>query len=148
MTPALPEITLPAITLWQPWASLIAIGVKPYETRPQPAPQIMCGRRIAIHAAVRKPRLDEITPAIKAAMLAATGDEWWFSRLALGAVVCTAFLHGSKPAQSVTPDDFGDYRVGRWAWVLSDVEKFASPCPAKGQQRYGWPWIVPPCFVA
>jgi hypothetical protein len=26
-------LTIPAVTLWQPWASLVASGAKPYETR-------------------------------------------------------------------------------------------------------------------
>lgn len=28
-----------AITLWQPWASLVAVGAKKYETRSWPAPK-------------------------------------------------------------------------------------------------------------
>lgn len=53
-----------AITVWQPWASLIAIGAKPYEFRPRPfcdyigAPGI--GERIAIHAAARPMKIDEV----------------------------------------------------------------------------------------
>lgn len=46
-----------ALSLWQPYASLIAIGailpepVKPYETRSWPPPPWLIGQRIAIHAA-------------------------------------------------------------------------------------------------
>lgn len=40
-----------AISLWQPWASLIACGVKPYETRHWAPPRELIGQRIAIHAA-------------------------------------------------------------------------------------------------
>ncbi len=40
-----------AISLWQPWASLIACGAKPYETRGYPPPRELIGQRIAIHAA-------------------------------------------------------------------------------------------------
>lgn len=43
-----------AITLWQPWASLIALEVKTIETRSWPAPASLIGKRIAIHAAARK----------------------------------------------------------------------------------------------
>ena len=42
------------ITLWQPWASLIADGVKQYETRSWKPPWHLVGKRIAIHAAKRK----------------------------------------------------------------------------------------------
>lgn len=40
-----------AISLWQPWASLIACGSKPYETRHWAPPRELIGQRIAIHAA-------------------------------------------------------------------------------------------------
>lgn len=40
-----------AISLWQPWASLIACGAKPYETRSWAPPRDLIGQPIAIHAA-------------------------------------------------------------------------------------------------
>lgn len=40
-----------AISLWQPWASLIACGAKPYETRSWAPPRELIGQSIAIHAA-------------------------------------------------------------------------------------------------
>lgn len=40
-----------AISLWQPWAQLIACGAKPYETRDWAPPYSLIGQRIAIHAA-------------------------------------------------------------------------------------------------
>jgi hypothetical protein len=40
-----------ALTVWQPWTSLIALGFKPYEFRGWPAPKSFAGRRNAIHAA-------------------------------------------------------------------------------------------------
>ncbi len=39
-----------AISLWQPWASLIACGAKPYETRDWAPPPELIGQRIAIQA--------------------------------------------------------------------------------------------------
>src|SRR5665213_1508383 len=85
--------TMPAISLWQPWASFIAIGVKPYETRHWRAPSRFIGRRILIHAAKRRLDKDDI--------------EWWHlvSRSdqspPLGAFVCTAILAAIVPAQGV-----------------------------------------------
>ena len=43
-----------AISLWQPYASLIAFGSKPYETRRWSPPDSLIGERIAIHAAKKK----------------------------------------------------------------------------------------------
>lgn len=48
---------IPAFTVWQPWASLIAWGVKTTETRSRAAPQKLIGKRIAIHAAKRPANL-------------------------------------------------------------------------------------------
>ena len=45
-----------AITLLQPYAQLIADGVKPYETRSWKPPGHLIGQRIVIHAAKRKVR--------------------------------------------------------------------------------------------
>ena len=39
------------ISLWQPYASLIAAGVKTIETRGWAPPKRLMGQRIAIHAA-------------------------------------------------------------------------------------------------
>lgn len=45
-----------AITLWQPWASLIAEGIKTIETRPKQHPwRSAIGETIAVHASARKP---------------------------------------------------------------------------------------------
>lgn len=45
-----------AISLWQPWASLIACGAKPYETRSWAPPRDLIGQPIAIHAAKKVDR--------------------------------------------------------------------------------------------
>jgi ASCH domain-containing protein len=57
---------LPAISLWQPWASLIALGVKRIETRSWPCPAKYIGERVLIHAAKRPLPLGGIhVPAIR-----------------------------------------------------------------------------------
>jgi hypothetical protein len=56
-----PHHTLPALTIWQPWATLIIAGLKPYEFRGYPAPRFVRGHRIAIHAGARPIRASEIT---------------------------------------------------------------------------------------
>lgn len=43
-----------ALTIWQPWASLIMAGAKPYEFRGWRTPRSLIGQRIVIHAAARK----------------------------------------------------------------------------------------------
>ena len=43
-----------ALTLWQPWASLVIAGAKPYEFRSWSPPRWLIGQRIVIHAAARR----------------------------------------------------------------------------------------------
>jgi hypothetical protein len=42
-----------AVTVWQPWATLIAEGLKPLEFRSRPLPSALVGTRIGIHAGAR-----------------------------------------------------------------------------------------------
>ena len=132
---------IPALTLWQPWASLVAVGAKLYETRGKPAPRRLIGQRIAIHAAARTCVTD--LPQVILDDISAVLGSNWAATLPRGVVVCTTLLVDSRPAGEVIPDSFGDYGPGRWAWRLDDVRPL-SPCPpAKGQQSWGWPWHVP-----
>lgn len=99
-----------AISLWQPYASLIAVEAKPFETRHWAPPRRLIGKRIAIHAA-RKIEGESSLLAWKVAH-GRYGDELarklaasieGFSRadllgnfrgvlLPIGCVVCTAVL--------------------------------------------------------
>jgi activating signal cointegrator 1 len=142
-----PERTIPALTLWQPWASLIAIGAKPYETRSRPPPRRLMGQRVAIHAAARKPRHADLNGETHRAMCEAFGSGAWLLTLPLGVIVCTVVLADALPVERVTRDLFGDYSTGRWAWRLEDVRRVDPHVPAKGMQLWGWPWRVPEPFL-
>jgi activating signal cointegrator 1 len=123
-----------ALTLWQPWASLIVMGHKQYETRSWKRDSLI-GERIAIHAAKRPPKdlprdlLHELTTL----KLVPSG-------LPLGAVlgtgVVTDFHQTELLAPSLTRREiaFGDYAAGRWAWRLDDVKMLPEPEPARGRQ--------------
>lgn len=136
--------TMYAISLWQPWASFIAVGTKPFETRDWAPPKWLIGKRIAVHAAKKAVNAD---------------DREWARRhgcddLPLGAVVCTAILRGayrmgiaqrvpgSAPLNIFKPDEFGDYSPGRWAWWLTDIEPVDPPAAARGMQGF-WKWDGP-----
>lgn len=58
------SVSLKALTIWQPWASLITIGAKPYEFRGWEAPRWIIGQRIAIHAGARPVRMREVRDLI------------------------------------------------------------------------------------
>lgn len=53
-----------ALTIWQPWASLIMIGAKPYEFRGWKPPASLVGKRLAIHAGARPVRQSEVRALI------------------------------------------------------------------------------------
>ena len=150
-----------AITLHQPWASLIALGVKTVETRSWPAPARLVGRRIAVHAGKRLVRRPG--DAIERELRARWGEEWRVI-IPTGAVVATAVLAGMgrveradlpegyavhDPATEIgcaagtglTPiDPWGDFSCGRWLWFLDDVEALPEPVPAVGRQSF-WRWV-------
>ena len=134
--------TMPALTLWQPWACLVEIGAKPFETRAFPIPRRLIGKRVAIHAAARPCFVDFDQETIDA-ITDAFGRCAWNHWLPRGVVVATAILAESIPAGRVPVDPFGDYSPGRWAWRLEDVQSVDPHIPAKGRQQIGWDWIMP-----
>lgn len=109
-----------ALTLWEPWASLIALGVKRIETRPW---RTAYEGTLLIHAGQRKMDPREWHPDLWKIMdkITATG---WTPRY--GEAVCTAQLMGCVP---FTDEDrfepleeaCGDFTPGRWGWLLRDV---------------------------
>lgn len=101
-----------ALTLHQPYATLIAKGIKTIETRTWPAPASLIGQRIAIHAAKKAPKTvwndgtgrdpeplgwDEGAPWewVEATNYAGEGRFCWGGPL--GAVVATARLASCIP---------------------------------------------------
>ena len=54
------EEVLKAISLHEPWASLIASGHKTLETRSWRPPKLLVGCTIAIHAAKRRPTKEDL----------------------------------------------------------------------------------------
>lgn len=99
-----------ALTIRQPWATLIALGVKTIETRSWRAPQALIGQTIAIHAGKHRPKdvwcsfmNDPVFPPELAALYdygkcvdpqESNDGEWWRYRWAgpLGVIVATATL--------------------------------------------------------
>ena len=137
-----------ALSLWQPWASLIAVGAKTVETRSWAAPQALVGQRIAVHAAKRASELHWVNlPIFHDALKRAedAGDLALIDgRLPLGCIVASAVLvecfrmdhdtcmavHDDMPEEYA----FGDWRPGRFGWQLSELEPVAEPIPYRGAQ--------------
>lgn len=148
-----------AITLWQPWASLVAVGAKTIETRGWPAPASLIGQPLLIHAAKRKP---DVGTAPLDVLLAWHDHDAQIRPLPLGAVVASCRLAACVPMVGIEdrrPDEggwlrvghrelglnrggehdemefvtaerpFGHYERGRHAWLLEDVKPTTERCP-------------------
>lgn len=132
-----------AISLWQPWASLMAFGEKRFETRGYPT---AAKGQLAIHAAKKQDRdclalcLEE--PFTSALIL---GGIETISDLPFGAVVAIGKLVGCHKVEDVRDSlsakerAFGDYRDGRFAWEFELTERLEIPVPALGKQGF-WFW--------
>ena len=44
-----------------------------------------------------------------------------------------------QSGNAVEIDPHGDFSVGRWLWLLTDVERVDPPIPARGYQKV-WTW--------
>lgn len=141
-----------ALSLRQPWATLVAIGAKRIETR-------SWGTNyrgpLAIHASKEFPkaaRLKATTPPFYEAYRLHGMRNLWPHHLGhpLGCIVATVELayvfqiETHQIPQRWTHQvqrecAFGDFSPGRYLWILKSVRPLASPIPAKGSLRL-WEW--------
>ena len=147
-----------ALSLWQPWASAIAVGAKRIETRHW---STRYRGPLAIHAAKRcihwELREYASRPEWRGALRAHLGLEaqpLW-TRLPFGAIVATCNLIDCLPTQQFSlgelvrrrnppgevcdffawsESDMGNFALGRFGWVLRDVVPFQRPIPYRGAQ--------------
>ncbi len=86
--------TMPAITIWQPWASMIAAGIKTIETRTHSGFSSLKGKRIAIHAGMK---FDPAWLSENAKLdLAGAGMPQEAHQYPRGAIVATAFVSDAR----------------------------------------------------
>ncbi len=131
-----------ALSLTQPWATLVAIGAKRYETRGWSTPY---RGPVAIHAAKAMPRwaLDAYLrePFYNETLVPAGYSS--SSRLPRGEVVALAVVSDVLPAHTVViganEHSFGDFSRGRYAWRLEHVVQLPVPIPARGALGL-WEW--------
>ena len=152
------------ISLWQPWATLIAIGAKRFDTRSW---ETSYRGPLLIHAEKKMngdllemcsddPFLDALDRAGAYPTPGAPVERF----LPLGAIIAVANLKAiyrvaerhtnhavlSNGSEIMGPEyAFGDYAPGRFAWKLENIRRFPEPIPFKGAQGI---FSVPPELVA
>jgi hypothetical protein len=142
-----------AITIHQPWASLIAMGAKQYETRDWNTRHT---GPIAIHAGqFRRLRVkDCLTQPMLRLLVAHYGLDRqklinldtaipWGSIIAIADLTrCIRMNDFTIAAQNDFERDLGFWEPDRFAWKLENVRELVTPIPAKGQAGF-WEWPKP-----
>ena len=131
-----------ALSLRQPWASLVAAGSKRYETRSWATAY---RGLVAIHASARWQAADRALCEIGfwAECLHIPRGRW--QELPLGAVLAICTLADCVPVENLRPGPvepecfFGNYAAGRYAWRLEDVRLLPQPVSARGSLGL-WAW--------
>lgn len=152
---------IPAITIWQPWATLIAEGAKRWEFRSWAPAGRMVGQRIAIHAGARPVNLGEVRELLfrlQSRDAAQTGIDPAIAipivermlhapkAMPLSSVLCTAVLGAAVRNQTLADalgvefiNDSDRNQHSNWGWPLADVQRLEPPVPARGAQGW-WNW--------
>jgi activating signal cointegrator 1 len=144
---------IPVLTLWQPWASLLAIGAKEFETR---GFSIAYRGPIGIHAAKRwsgeQAHYCELSLFRRALVEGGLNP----NSLPRGCMLGIADLTNIWPTENLRPRleangqrqelEFGNYQPGRFGWWYQNVRRLAEPLPVTGQQGV-WYWAVPESLV-
>jgi hypothetical protein len=101
---------------------------------------------VPLGAVVATCTLDDVVPMV--------GDKSWDDRAdyARYLVVHEDGRLSLIDEDAMTSDDvsdqrsFGDFRPGRFAWLLEDIKRLLEPIPARGRQQL-WDWDdgSPPC---
>lgn len=125
-----------ALTLTQPWASLVALGYKRIETRSWSTEY---RGPIAIHAAKAFPPDCRRFAGTERA-IGRIPD-----RLPIGAVIATARLARIVRTECISglipalERHLGNYERGRYAWFLEEIEALPEPIAARGALGL-WNW--------
>jgi activating signal cointegrator 1 len=126
-----------ALSLTQPWATAIAVGIKQWETRSWPT---AVRGEIAIHAAKGFPGwAKEFAAEEQAAGRLPQGQ------LPLGSIVCLAELVECRQTETVDKEigeierSYGDYSEGRFAFKLTNVRPLTEPVLWRGALGF---WAV------
>lgn len=138
------------ISIQQPWATLIMIGAKRIETRSWATKY---RGPILIHASATMPKFNRSLCDVYPFTKYLTG----LGSIPTGVILGKVELKEVYTVEYLTKEclwndfiysqherQFGDYTAGRYGWVLSNIEMFNLPIPAKGQLGL---WTFPDEFL-
>lgn len=144
----IPPGAIRAISLHQPWASLMAWRLKIHETRgwsTEHRGPLAIHAAKAVHDYARSEA--QLNPAIRQALEA---RRLTIDALPLGAVLAVCRLEKCLPSDLVRPDSvdgvMGNFEHGRYAWQTADMTPLDPPVPARGKQGIWW-WTPPAGLV-
>jgi hypothetical protein len=140
-----------ALSLWQPWASLMALGLKRIETRGwymrHRGPLVIASTKTwnrdvlkAMHDANRPSCIEDESDWRRMIDRLLSRGVKTLGDLPLGAALCIVNVVDCVPTNeaimTVGEDEraFGDYRLGRWAIFTELVRTFEKPVPCRGSQ--------------
>lgn len=147
-------MTLLALTVWQPWASLIVMLAKPLEFRGHKAAGAYIGKRHVIHAGARRMQRAELntlayrvefqnrsTGLDAAIALPLVSSFERVMELPHGAGVGTAVLGTPRDVTRLFHGDGDSDRTQHhmFAWPMLEVEWWDYPITVKGAQGF-WRW--------
>lgn len=121
------------ISLLEPWASLIKEKVKYIETRSW---QTKYRGELYIHASKKKlTKNNLIEYKEQLSLLKDTNFKYGYIIAKCNLVDCKVMTKELINEIKKNHNEYisGDYKVGRYAWILKDIEILKTPIPAKGQ---------------
>lgn len=139
-----PGDTVKAVSLWEPWASLMARGAKRIETRDWPTryrgPLLICAAKRKV---VWELEEDLAQPSFRRGLglpERPTDRRREIEELPFGQALCLVDLYDCVPTEALERlgaigDDrpFGNYAAGRYGWVTTGLRR-VMPFPVTGRQ--------------
>ena len=139
------KITIPVLSLWQPWASAMALHIKENETRHWPT---KFRGLVAIHAAKK---WDAETRAAYADPCCQRVRDTYGEKPPLGGIVALTIITGCQPTESfqqvwnfagTREEQLGNYAPGRYAFTTAGTKRVEPMIPLLGRQQPFFPWEI------
>jgi phage N-6-adenine-methyltransferase len=125
-----------AISLWQPWASLIPLGLKHYETRSWKTNYrgklLICST--ATNTKLEYQQYLKICEELQLPSWEQTNFPHGCAIAVCDLVDCIEMTQSFIEQQSTTEILCGDWQVGRYAWKLENIQPITEPLAVRGKQ--------------